>query len=189
MIMRLNRVGLSVTSLAVLGTVLVFATLHNSNRAPVVDSAKPTPASSKRSGSTQKKEPAKAPAQTVPVKKISNKLVTETQPVPFQTFEKTDNDIEKGQRVVTTNGVNGTKTITYKVAYIDDQEITREKISENVTTQPINQVVKVGTYIPASPMPPSGPAGATALCADGSLSYAEHHQGACSKHGGVSIWY
>ena len=37
------------------------------------------------------------------------------------------------------------------------------------------------------PVAPGG--GATALCADGSLSYAEHHQGACSKHGGVSGLY
>ena len=33
------------------------------------------------------------------------------------------------------------------------------------------------------------PAGATALCVDGSYSFAAHHQGACSKHGGVSTFY
>lgn len=31
--------------------------------------------------------------------------------------------------------------------------------------------------------------GATALCNDGTYSYAAHHQGACSKHGGVNIFY
>src|SRR5262249_52613696 len=31
--------------------------------------------------------------------------------------------------------------------------------------------------------------GATALCNDGTLSYAAHHQGACSHHGGVAVWY
>jgi hypothetical protein len=29
----------------------------------------------------------------------------------------------------------------------------------------------------------------TAECADGSLSYAANHQGACSHHGGVITWY
>jgi hypothetical protein len=29
---------------------------------------------------------------------------------------------------------------------------------------------------------------ATARCRDGVLSYARHHRGACSKHGGVAIW-
>lgn len=35
----------------------------------------------------------------------------------------------------------------------------------------------------------STPAGATALCNDGTYSYAAHHQGACSHHGGVAVWY
>jgi len=28
-----------------------------------------------------------------------------------------------------------------------------------------------------------------ALCKDGTLSYAAHHEGACAHHGGVAIWY
>jgi len=32
------------------------------------------------------------------------------------------------------------------------------------------------------------PAGATARCRDGSYSYAQHHSGACSDHGGVAVW-
>jgi Protein of unknown function (DUF3761) len=40
---------------------------------------------------------------------------------------------------------------------------------------------------PASTEPvQSGP---VALCKDGTLSYALHHQGACAHHGGVAIWY
>ncbi len=31
--------------------------------------------------------------------------------------------------------------------------------------------------------------GATALCNDGTLSYSQHHQGTCSHHGGVAVWY
>jgi hypothetical protein len=31
--------------------------------------------------------------------------------------------------------------------------------------------------------------GATALCHDGTYSFAAHHQGACSGHGGVSVFY
>ncbi|HWE81164.1 MAG TPA: DUF3761 domain-containing protein [Gaiellaceae bacterium] len=32
------------------------------------------------------------------------------------------------------------------------------------------------------------PTGATARCTDGSYSYARHHSGACSRHGGVRAW-
>jgi hypothetical protein len=38
-----------------------------------------------------------------------------------------------------------------------------------------------------SPPPPGG--GATAQCNDGTVSYAAHHQGACSHHGGVRFFY
>ncbi|MFI5957439.1 DUF3761 domain-containing protein [Cryptosporangium sp. NPDC051539] len=35
---------------------------------------------------------------------------------------------------------------------------------------------------------PQAPAGATALCEDGSWSYSRHRQGTCSHHGGVERW-
>ena len=45
---------------------------------------------------------------------------------------------------------------------------------------------------PAPPAPapaPGHPAGATAQCNDGSYSSAAHHQGSCSHHGGVAVFY
>ncbi len=34
----------------------------------------------------------------------------------------------------------------------------------------------------------SAPAGATALCRDGTYSFSQHRRGTCSHHGGVSRW-
>ncbi|MGH8961218.1 MAG: DUF3761 domain-containing protein, partial [Jatrophihabitantaceae bacterium] len=45
------------------------------------------------------------------------------------------------------------------------------------------------TPAPPPPAATANPAGATALCKDGSYSYAAHHQGACSHHGGVAVFY
>ena len=40
-----------------------------------------------------------------------------------------------------------------------------------------------------APAPVQPGSGATALCNDGSYSFAAHHQGACSGHGGVKVFY
>jgi hypothetical protein len=45
--------------------------------------------------------------------------------------------------------------------------------------------VSPATHVPAA----SGQKGPpTAKCKDGTLSYAQHHTGACSNHGGVAEW-
>jgi hypothetical protein len=64
------------------------------------------------------------------------------------------------------------------------------------TTLPDGSIVTL-TFAPPPPAPivaPPAPVadpngGATARCKDGSLSFAAHHQGACSRHGGVAIFY
>jgi len=74
-----------------------------------------------------------------------------------------------------------------------------------------NWWVAYQTYVGAAPAPAPAPApvrapasapkpapapapvvqgnGATALCNDGTYSFAAHHQGACSRHGGVQVFY
>lgn len=44
-------------------------------------------------------------------------------------------------------------------------------------------------HSPAHSKNGSKPIGASAKCRDGSYSFSEHHRGACSRHGGVSLWY
>src|SRR3954471_3281849 len=52
-------------------------------------------------------------------------------------------------------------------------------------------VHRAASHRPAhrAPKAPAHPAGATAECRDGTFSYAAHHQGACSHHGGVLTFF
>ena len=54
--------------------------------------------------------------------------------------------------------------------------------------QPLPQPAPAPAPAP-QPAPVAPGSGATALCNDGTYSYAAHHQGACSRHGGVSVFY
>ena len=136
------------------------------------------------------------------------KTITETQPVPFQSTTQNDSSMASGTTKITTPGVNGVETITYKVTYVNGAETSREKVSDVITTQPISQVTSVGTYVApvqlncpngtyvntagntvCSPYSaPSAPSGATAQCRDGTYSFSQSRSGTCSHHGGVATW-
>jgi len=84
--------------------------------------------------------------------KTETKVVTETQVIPYQSTTENDVALESGKTTVATTGVNGEKTLTYNVTYTDGKETSRDKPSEKVTKEPINQVTKVGTKV-AAPKP------------------------------------
>jgi hypothetical protein len=64
--------------------------------------------------------------------------------------------------------------------------------STSFTPVPAVAVATAPVKITVNPLPPTppndAPPGATARCNDGSYSYAAHHQGACSHHGGVAVF-
>lgn len=70
---------------------------------------------------------------------------TYTESIPFGTVNVDDDDMKKGATKVRTEGVEGQKTINAKVTYVNGQETAREIISEEVTAEPVNKVVAVGT--------------------------------------------
>ena len=82
-----------------------------------------------------------------PVAKEVEKEFTETQPIPFKTVKQDDATLDKGVEKEKTAGEAGEKTITYKAKFKDGKEVenTRTKVKEEVTKQPVNKVVLVGT--------------------------------------------
>ena len=69
-------------------------------------------------------------------------------PITFETEYVDNPELEKGQKVTRVEGQDGVKTITYRSEYIGDQLVSKTKISETVSKEPVTQVVEVGTKVP-----------------------------------------
>ncbi len=82
---------------------------------------------------------------TPPTPTETTKEVTETEEIPFTKREEENPTLPEGTRNVKTPGEKGEKTIVYTVTYTDGVETKREKKSETVTKQPVEEVVEVGT--------------------------------------------
>lgn len=154
-----------------------------------------------------------APKVKAPV--ITYQTTTETQSIPFESTTVNSSSLAKGSSKVTTPGVNGVSTLTYKLTFTDGKQTAKDLVNQETTTPPVTQVTTVGTYVapkpvaaaPVQPSCPNGtyvnsagntvcspyasssaPYGATAECRDGSYSFSQSHSGTCSHHGGVSQW-
>jgi hypothetical protein len=192
----LKKIGLGVAAVTVLG---IASTTSQPNKANLnVQNA-----DTKATGSQTTNN---APQKKAPV--ITTQTEAETQPVPFTSTTVNTSALSKGVTKVTTPGVDGVSTLTYKLTFTDGQQTNKELVSQVTTTPPVTQVTSVGTYVaPVRPVCPNGsytntagnivcspyasnsaPAGATARCVDGTYSFSQSHSGTCSGHGGVSAW-
>lgn len=73
------------------------------------------------------------------------RTITETQEIPFPTRNVNDANLPQGTTRVRTAGVPGVKTLTYEVTFVDGTPTTRKLLREEVTRQPVTEVVAVGT--------------------------------------------
>jgi len=193
---RLKKIGLGLAAVTLIG-------IAGSGNQPKADLNVQNASSKSVLGAQTVNE---KPTPKAPV--VTTKTTTETQIIPFDSTTVTDSSLPKGQTKITTTGVNGVLTLTYKLTYTDDKQTDKELIGQVTTTQPVTQVTTVGAYVaPAQPVCPNGtyvnsygntvcspyasssaPAGATAKCRDGSYSFSQSHSGTCSHHGGVAEW-
>ena len=144
--------------------------------------------------------------------KVEVKTVTTTSAIPFTSSTIEDSSLASGTTQTRTEGVDGVMTHTVKVTYTDGVETSRSEPVDAITTEPINEVKAVGTYVApvhtstavdcpngtyvnsagntvCSPYTSSSaPAGATAQCGDGTYSFSQSRSGTCSHHSGVSVW-
>jgi len=78
---------------------------------------------------------------------ITYKETEETQTIAFDKTSKDDGALTKGATSITTAGVDGVKTITYKLTLTDGVETNKEIVNETVTKTPVAEVTSIGTYV------------------------------------------
>lgn len=83
----------------------------------------------------------------ITVQRVEIKEAVETEEVPYETEYKDTDSLYEGETQVETAGVAGEKEITYKVTYVEGKEESREKASEKVTVEPVNEVILRGTAV------------------------------------------
>ncbi|AOZ72978.1 hypothetical protein BK816_06480 [Boudabousia tangfeifanii] len=76
---------------------------------------------------------------------------TETKPVDFETKEEKDDSLLRGTTKVAQEGKPGERTITIAETKVDGQVTESKEVKNEVTTQPVAKVVKVGTKVPPEP--------------------------------------
>lgn len=72
------------------------------------------------------------------------RTLTVEEEVPFVEREVKDVSMEKGTSEVRQLGEVGMKKVTYNILYIDNVEVSRELVSEEIVKEPVDRVVAVG---------------------------------------------
>lgn len=97
---------------------------------------------------SEPEEPTEPEPEIVTVEEFEDK------PIPYETIEQENSELEQGVSNVIQNGVDGIERTVYNVTYTDDVETDREVVSVEITKEPINEIVEIGTYVEPEPTDP-----------------------------------
>lgn len=72
------------------------------------------------------------------------RTITIEEEIPFSEETVRDINLESGKTEVRQLGEVGAKRVYYNVLYVDNQEVSREVISEEIIREPVNRIVAIG---------------------------------------------
>ena len=78
---------------------------------------------------------------------VTEKTVSTTKTVPYETVERTNNNLKSGESRVVQEGVNGTATVINKEIYHGTELVETLSVEEKVVTEPVDKIVEVGVTI------------------------------------------
>ncbi|MGV3088350.1 ZmpA/ZmpB/ZmpC family metallo-endopeptidase [Streptococcus suis] len=100
--------------------------------------------------------PDTAPTHENPALEVTEKVVSHTESIAFETEEVYDDTLPDGTRLTVQSGQAGQKIIETKQTFIGDVLVKSEVVSEAVSQAPVNQIVKIGTK-PITALPDTAP--------------------------------
>lgn len=100
--------------------------------------------------------PDTAPTHEIPALEVTEKVVSHTESIAFETEEVYDDTLPDGTRLTVQSGQAGQKIIETKQTFIGDVLVKSEVVSEAVSQVPVNQIVKIGTK-PITALPDTAP--------------------------------
>ena len=84
-------------------------------------------------------------AMTLQVHRVQVSDVTVSEPIAYKSVQTEDANADEGTRKVTTKGVAGAQTVTYRVTVTDGVETGREKLNSALAKAAVDEQVTVGT--------------------------------------------
>lgn len=78
---------------------------------------------------------------------IETEFLTTTKPIPFSSQKIENSMLYKGEEEISTEGLDGVRTIITQVTRIGGETVHEKVVSDTVTTEPVNQVISVGTKV------------------------------------------
>lgn len=85
--------------------------------------------------------------KTVTVTRVRYEEIETYETVPYATYTEKSNLVSMYSSEITQKGVNGTRTNTSRVKYINGVRISETAVSSEITQEPVNEIVSVGTAL------------------------------------------
>lgn len=82
---------------------------------------------------------------SINIDRISTNEVVETEEIAFETKKVNDSSLAKGKTKVSQKGQKGQKNVKYLVTTKNGEVVSKELLSEEITKEPVNEIIKVGT--------------------------------------------
>lgn len=116
---------------------------------------------------------------SITVQRVAYRDVTTTEDIPYESTTVNDSTKDSGTRTVTTAGEDGERTVVSREELVDGVSVSSTIVSTEVTTEPVTEVIAVGTRSPYATVTDDG----TLIDQEGNvLSYSKVYTGRCTTY-------